>query len=77
MATNVKISQFPTDTTITGNEIVTGLDGNTNMNFTLQQIADWIIAQVGGGGGGGDTLIMASSGDTLIMSGSGDTLIMA
>lgn len=48
---NVKISELPTDSALTGAELLTGIEGSTNQNVSVQQIADFTEAQIGGGGG--------------------------
>ena len=76
---NVKISDFPTDTTLTGAELLTGIENSTNKNISIQQIADFVIALIGGGGGGGvgDDLVLANTGDQLALADSGDSLVLA
>lgn len=45
---NVKISEFLTDDVLTGSELLTGIDGNTNKNISVLQIANFVIAMIGG-----------------------------
>lgn len=42
-----KISQLATDLALTGSELLTGI-GPDNQNITVQQIADFVLSQIGG-----------------------------
>lgn len=42
-----KISQLPTDSAVTGVELLTGIDGSTNKNISVQQISDFAKSKFG------------------------------
>ena len=44
----VKISELPNDGALSGSEKLTGIDNGVNKNITVQQIADFVIALIGG-----------------------------
>jgi len=49
---NPKISSFPTDSEVTGEELLTGISGGLNQNISVQQIADFVLDQVPPSGAG-------------------------
>ena len=68
---NVKISQLPTDSLLTGTELLTGIGGD-NQNISVQQIADFIIEQTGGSS---VTYLLTEDGDELTTE-DGDSIIL-
>ena len=89
---NTKISQITTDNALSGTEKLTGVDGLTNINITIDQIRAYILPA---GGTTGQILAKASDdnydaewidapqggggeeGNDLIIASSGDNLILA